>query len=219
MDEQPLNGPGPWLLDDSSFAVMPTPLIHCSGKLAKLLGVKASTAIADADGWNANLFPVAGRKCIIITHKATFFSLIKYDVVKADLKDFPGFFQGLLRDQLLTQWPMHTRAIDAWMGTTQRAELSTSDNDKRTIGVMNRFVDDFTFNLGWFQTPLLEPHLRVANWNLNNGVVGGGKDRHALKNPEREMASAMGIPYEREDADRRYREAKQALEHGHLRVL
>lgn len=197
----------------------PTPLIHCTSKLAKLLGVKTATAMADTDGWNANLFPIAGRKCIIITHKITFFSLIKYDVLKADLKDFPTFFSGLLREQLHLQWPMHAAAIDAWMSGLQRAELTTSDNDKRTIGVMNRFVDEFTFHLDWFGTPLMEPHLRVANWNLNNNVVGGGKDRHAITNPEREMAGVIGIPYDRELAEKRYREAKQALEHGHLRMM
>lgn len=196
-----------------------TPLVHCTSKLATLLGVKASAAHADADGWNANLFPIAGRKCIIITHKATFFSLVKYDVLKADLKDFPVFFEGLLHQQLLLQWPMRAAAIDAWLSSLDPAQLSTSDNDKRTLGVMNRFVHEFTFNLGWFQTPLLEPHLRVANWNLNNNVVGGGKDRHAFTNPEREMASALGISYDRAEADRRYREAKQALERGHLRVM
>ncbi|MDV7400715.1 hypothetical protein RZS08_55375, partial [Arthrospira platensis SPKY1] len=117
--------------------------------------------------------------------------------------DFPTFFRGLFCQQLLLQWPMHAAEIDAWISSLDPAQLSTSDNDKRTLGVMNRFVDEFTFNLGWFQTPLLEPHLRVANWHLNNNVVGGGKDRHTFKNPEREMAGAIGIPYDRADADRR----------------
>lgn len=196
-----------------------TPLVHCTGKLSKLLGVKAANAIADADGWNGNLFPVAGRKCIILTHKATFFSLIKFNVVKADLKDFRNFFHTLLREQLLLQWPMHGPAIDAWLSRLGTAHLTTSDNDKRTLGVMNRFVDEFTFNLDWFGTPLLEPHLRVANWNLNNNIVGGGKDRNAYTNPEQEMARVIGIPYRREDADLRYREAKQALERGTLRLI
>lgn len=194
------------------------PHIHCTAKLAKLLGVKAPTAADNADGWNANLFPIAGRKCIILVHKSTFFTLIKCDVVKADLKDFPAFFQGLLREQLLLQWPMHEAAIDAWLSGLGPALHSTSDNDKRTIGVMNRFVDDFTFNLGWFQTPLLEPHLRVANWNLNDNIIGGGKDRHAYKNPEQEMARVLGVPYARLDAEQRYQAAQRALERGHLRL-
>ncbi|HMQ76040.1 MAG TPA: hypothetical protein PKE21_08800 [Flavobacteriales bacterium] len=195
-----------------------TPHIHCTAKLAKLLGVKAPNTVADADGWNANLFPIAGRKCIILVHKATFFSLIKYDVVKADLKDFPGFFRYLLREQLLLQWPMHTAAIDAWLGTLAPAVLSTSDNDKRTIGVMNRFVDEFTFKLGWFRTPLSEPHLRVANWNLNNNVVSGGANRNAYTNPEEQMARVLGVPYDRVDAEQRHQQAKHVLDRMHLRL-
>ncbi len=198
---------------------MSAPLIHCTAKLAKLLKVKPTVAPPDADGWNANLFPIAGRKCIILTHKASFFSLIKFDVVKADLIDLPTFFHDLLQEQLHCQWPMHGPAIEAWLRTLTRAQLSTSDNDKRTIGVMNRFVDEFTFNLGWFQTPLMEPHLRVANWNINNGIVGGGKDRHGYKNPEAEMASIIGIPYDREGSNNSYQAAKRSLESGHLRVI
>lgn len=198
---------------------MPAPLIHCTAKLAKLLKLKPAMPLPDADGWNANLFPIAGRKCIILTNKATFFSLIKFDVLKPDLNDFPTFFHDLLKEQLHCQWPMHGPAIEAWLNKMPSAALTGSDNDKRTIGVMNRFVDEFMFNLDWFGTPLMEPNMRVANWNLNNNIVGGGKARHAIVNPEQEMARLMVIPYDREDADKRYREARKSLEQGHMRII
>ena len=100
----------------------------------------------------------------------------------------------MLREQLLLQWPVDASAIDAWLSTLRPAQLSTSDNDNRTLGAMNRFVDEFTFQLDWFRTPLLEPHHRVADWSLNKNVVGGGKVRHALKHPNRRWRASSASP-------------------------
>lgn len=198
---------------------MPTPLIHCTGKLAKLLGVKSSQVVDDPDGWNAHVFPIAGRKCIILTHKATFFSLIKLDVRKADLVDFGSFFNALLREQLLTEWPAHVSAIDAWLGGHSPAALTTSDNDRRTLGVINHRIFELELQLERVDEPLTEAHVRYFNWSMNDGIIGGGKDRRAYLNPEQEMAGMLGVPYDRMEMAARHGAARERLASGHLRVV
>ena len=65
--------------------------LRCTGKLLNLLG-KQSVRLVEAppksDDWYANLLWLDRRKCLLITHAGTLFSLFVVDVRIADLRPF-----------------------------------------------------------------------------------------------------------------------------------
>lgn len=80
------------------------PLIRCTAKLFKEIGVKDADLINDAPAeshhhlgaWYANLLRIDRRKCVLFTNEATLYSFMVYGVRKADLDDFGHFFMAYL---------------------------------------------------------------------------------------------------------------------------
>lgn len=114
--------------------------IFCSAKLSKLLGLKTRLESISLENWNAHLFALDGRKCLVFVHKDTLYSFVLFDVLKKDLKDFEksfvtGFLEQLNNDGLLTP------AIEEKIQTAYKSlQLSTTDGDKITIGNLNDCV-------------------------------------------------------------------------------
>ena len=69
-------------------------LVRCTTKLLKAIGAKpawlAETPPSDHD-WYANLLWITGRKCVLLTHACTLFSVFSPDVSVSDLHPFGGF--------------------------------------------------------------------------------------------------------------------------------
>jgi len=79
--------------------------IYCSQKLSTLLGLPkkhkdGTFAEAGSHCWNAMLFYLNKRKCLLFKHKSTLYSFLAFDIVKHDLSDFTNFFRQHLTDQL-----------------------------------------------------------------------------------------------------------------------
>lgn len=69
-------------------------LVRCTTKLLQVIGAKptllADTPPSDHD-WYANLLWITGRKCVLLTHAGTLFSVFSPDVSVSDLRPFGGF--------------------------------------------------------------------------------------------------------------------------------
>lgn len=121
------------------------PIVFCSAKLSKLIGLKNRFSSISIDNWNAHLFPLKGRKCLVFAHKETCYSFVILDILKKDLKDFKqlfivNFLQQLESDHLLT-----TELMGLILKDFQDFELSTTDGDKTNIG----FLNDCVYRLSW----------------------------------------------------------------------
>lgn len=76
-------------------------IVRCT---QKLLAVIRPTRLADSppDGedWYANLLWSSGRKCLLLTHTATLFTIFEPDVRAAGLRDTGRLATGLIRREL-----------------------------------------------------------------------------------------------------------------------
>jgi hypothetical protein len=57
----------------------------------------------DGKDWYANLLWLSGRKCLLITHAATLFTVFEADVRAADLRDPGRLVTGLISRELLRE--------------------------------------------------------------------------------------------------------------------
>ncbi len=81
-------------------------VVRCTGKLLNVLGKRSVTLVdapADDDDWYANLLWFDRRKCLLITHAGTLFSLFVSDIRVSDLRPFERRIVDLLTGALLEE--------------------------------------------------------------------------------------------------------------------
>lgn len=84
----------------------PAITLRCTAKLLKLLGTRPSDLLDAppcAQDWYANLLWIDGRKCLLITHAGTLFSLFLPDVRAADLRPIGAALLPPLRAELVRE--------------------------------------------------------------------------------------------------------------------
>lgn len=119
-------------------------VVRCTGKLLNLLG-KQSVSLVDAptsdDDWYANLLWIDRRKCLLIVHAGTLFSLLVADIRVSDLRPFESRVVDLLPGALHEEG----LPIDA-LGRLEPSEVRIAKTASRhVLGVMNQMA----FEIGW----------------------------------------------------------------------
>jgi hypothetical protein len=126
-----------------SFAM---PTIFLSTKLAAIVGndrLLPVDKLQKADfinDWNAQLFIVDRRKCVIFTNKETLYSFVRLNIVKKDLVDLNAFFISSLFNQLKSDGLYNKKEEDFWLDNFKKLTFYRTDNDKKIIGSMNDFI-------------------------------------------------------------------------------
>ena len=65
-------------------------ILRCTKKLLAVIRPRQLiNCLPDGEDWYANLLWLSGRKCLLLTHAATLFTVLEADVRAADLRD-PG---------------------------------------------------------------------------------------------------------------------------------
>ena len=81
-------------------------LLRCTTKLLKLLGSRGG-ALVEAepgiDDWYGNVFAVQRRKCLLVVHADTLFSVLDTDVRVAELDDLGLYVATLVVDALASE--------------------------------------------------------------------------------------------------------------------
>lgn len=81
-------------------------ILRCTAKLQALVGrpdPAADLPPADEDDWYGNLLWIDGRKCLLITHAATLFSIFAPDVRAGQLRPIGPFVVPLIKEQLAAE--------------------------------------------------------------------------------------------------------------------
>ena len=121
-------------------------VVRCTGKLLNLLG-KRSVSLVEApaheDDWYANLLWLDRRKCLLITHAGTLFSLFVAAVRISDLRPFERRIAGLIAGALLEEG----LPIDA-LGRLDPDEVRLAKTASRhVLGVMNQMTLEISWHI------------------------------------------------------------------------
>jgi uncharacterized protein DUF6933 len=76
-------------------------ILRCTRKLLDVIRpAQLADAPADGDDWYANLLRTGGRKCLLLTHADTLFTIFEPDVRAAGLRDTGRLVTGLITREL-----------------------------------------------------------------------------------------------------------------------
>jgi hypothetical protein len=109
-------------------------VLRCTKKLLNVLRPpQVSTLEPSADDWYANLLVLDRRKCLLLTHAATLFSVFEPDVRVGQLRSTRDFVSALLERELEEEkLPAHTFGE---VGSEALAIATTAD--RSVLGCMN----------------------------------------------------------------------------------
>ncbi|MFN2462274.1 MAG: hypothetical protein ABR573_00035 [Candidatus Dormibacteria bacterium] len=112
-------------------------ILRCTAKVVKLLGARALYEVPAAEGdWYVNLVYLERRKCLLITHAGSLFTVFAADVRKADLIPFGNFVSLAIQRELKSE----ALAADTF-GNMDQADWRLAKTASRSVlGCMNEMA-------------------------------------------------------------------------------
>ena len=128
-------------------------LLRCTTRLLATIGGETkpalnTTALASASDFYANLTWIDGRKCLLVTHAGTLFSIFTPEVRVGDLRQIGRFFVPLIEDALNSEGLPSDTFGDL---VADDVELAKTAN-RSVLGCMNE--------MAWF--------CELAFWDVGN---------------------------------------------------
>jgi hypothetical protein len=125
--------------------------IYLSNKLQKLLSpveLQSGNELATSflGDWNAHLFTVDRRNCLVLVNNKTYYSVFIPGILKKDLRDFSGLFLTNLLRQLTHDQVIGTGEEALIREQYGNALLARTNNDRKTLGTMNDFIYQFKYH-------------------------------------------------------------------------
>lgn len=118
-------------------------ILRCTAKLQAIVGrpdQSTSSLSPSTHDWYANLLWIEGRKCLLLTHAGTLFSVFAPDVRTAQLRPFGTFVVRQIESQLDAEG----LPVDA-LGPLDSADVTIAKTaDRSVLGCMN----DLAFTCG-----------------------------------------------------------------------
>ena len=112
-------------------------VLRCTKKLISVLGpVPFSEPAPEAEDWYANLLWFERRKCLLLTHVGTLFTILQADVSASDLRSTGPFISALIRRELLSEG----LPPDAF-GPGLEEVVYAKTADRSVLGCMNDMAD------------------------------------------------------------------------------
>src|SRR5260370_42714267 len=79
-------------------------ILRCAKKLLTVIRPQQLIdCMPDGEDWYANMLWLSGRKCLLLTHAATLFTVLEADVRAGDLRDPGRLVTGLISRELLRE--------------------------------------------------------------------------------------------------------------------
>lgn len=109
-------------------------ILRCTKKLlAVIRPQRLADCQPDAEDWYANLLWLSGRKCLLLTHTATLFTVFEADVRAADLRDPGCLVTGLIGRELLRE----ELPADTFGSPAPASVIVAKTADRSVLGCMN----------------------------------------------------------------------------------
>ncbi len=115
--------------------------------------------------WNATLFYVDRKKCLLFTNKKTKYNVILSNVKAADLKKIDDLFKNAFFTQLIYDGIVLT--FDHIASLTDNLVFRSTDNDRSTLGFQNHSLSNWDWWRNQYKTlenmPMKELTSRINN--------------------------------------------------------
>jgi hypothetical protein len=145
--------------------------VYCSKKLHDFIGNVEDELPVDVhdiklSDWNAHLFYLEKRKCIVFVNIMTYYVVFITDIVKKDLKNIDEIFMSRLREQLMHDKVINNNSNSVQLTDGEKIRFVKTNNNKKVIGRINDFV--YTFKV---HCVLKYGHLSEMDIVHENGLI------------------------------------------------
>ena len=114
-------------------------VVRCTKKMLDLLGGRSLTLVdlaATDDDWYLNLLWIERRKCLLLTHSGTLFSVFRADIRSADLRPLGESLVDAIEGELRAeQLPLET-----FSALAPHSVLVAKTASRRTLGFMTEMA-------------------------------------------------------------------------------
>ncbi|MFD0991060.1 DUF6933 domain-containing protein [Mariniflexile jejuense] len=151
--------------------------VYCTKKLQSFIKeveekLPANLSEISLSDWNAHLFFIEKRKCIIFINNITFYSVFLTDILKKDLKTIDIIFKERLKEQLIHDKIIETDESTESIFPGMKLKFYRTNNNKKVIGRINDFVDMFKIHCSYKYENFNEMNIIHENGLINGTPTG-----------------------------------------------
>lgn len=151
--------------------------VYCTKKLKDFIGNVDETLPLDCNDikisdWNAHLFYVDKRKCIVFVNILTYYSVFIVDIVKKDVKSMDEIFLKRLNVQLIQDNILIDLKNTKILTDGATINFIKTNNNKKVIGIINNFVSVFKHHRYYKYDTLKEMQVVYENGLINSIPTG-----------------------------------------------
>jgi hypothetical protein len=119
--------------------------VYCTTKLKDFIGDVDEKLPEDYNDiklsdWNAHLFYIDKRKCMVFVNILTYYVVFIADIVKKDLKNIDEIFLNRLKEQLHRDRFFDDLKIENLLTDGEKISFIKTNNNKKVIGRINDYV-------------------------------------------------------------------------------
>jgi hypothetical protein len=127
-------------------------LIFCSKKLESFFGKSVTPVTPDPDqsmlgDWNAHLFFVERKKCILFMNNKTCYSILMTNILKKDFVNLTAVFKERFIKQLDHDLRISEKTEIKIRSEIPEILLAKSNNDKKIIGTINSHIEVIKYKI------------------------------------------------------------------------
>jgi len=115
--------------------------IQATKKLQEFLGIKENEVPSSEDVmglWHGNIFMIGRRKCLLLTHNESYYSVFIYGVTKKQMKELPTIVKKFLQE-LLCSDGFTLKQIAKMSESVESIEYAKT-SARKVLGVMNDMI-------------------------------------------------------------------------------
>ena len=151
--------------------------IYCTKKLKDFIGeveeeLPENLNEISMNDWNAHLFFIDKKKCLIFMNNLTFYTLFVTGILKKDLKNIDAIFYQRLREQLINDRIINGSEIPEQAFSELKTTFYKTNNNKKVIGRVNDFVSVFKIHCAYKYESLKEMDVVRENGIINETPTG-----------------------------------------------
>jgi hypothetical protein len=142
-------------------------VVRCTKRMLDLLGQRAPLADRDQadDDWYLNLLWIDRRKCLLLTHAGTLFSVFRADIRSADVRPLGAYLAEAIESELSAE----LMPIDTFSELQASSVLLARTSSRRTLSFMTEMATEARYTIA-DQGGLSKCDTGIINQRLRRGL-------------------------------------------------